>query len=69
MLHRLRHEPGFGAELARDPQAALAGYELTAEDLRHLADRCTPRTEEVQNHRPSALRTLLTGEGEDGPRP
>jgi hypothetical protein len=36
-LERLRTDPAFMAQLASDPRSALAGYELTADDLSRLA--------------------------------
>ncbi len=36
-LERLRTDPAFRAALATDPRSALAGYELTADDLSRLA--------------------------------
>jgi hypothetical protein len=36
-LERLRADPAFGAQLATDPRSALAGYELSADDLSRLA--------------------------------
>lgn len=37
VLERLRTDPAFKARLATDPGSALAGYELTADDLSRLA--------------------------------
>ncbi|HEV2783430.1 MAG TPA: Os1348 family NHLP clan protein [Actinophytocola sp.] len=38
-LERLATDPAFKAQLATDPRAALAGYELSADDLSVLAKR------------------------------
>jgi hypothetical protein len=37
VLERLITDPTFKAQLATDPRSALAGYELTADDLSLLA--------------------------------
>jgi hypothetical protein len=37
LVERLRRDPDFLAALAADPVAALAGVELTADDLDRLA--------------------------------
>jgi hypothetical protein len=38
VLGRLRTDPAFRAQLGTDPRSALAGYELTAEDLTRLVN-------------------------------
>lgn len=38
-LERLGNDPEFKDQLARDPGAALAGYDLTADDLALLAQK------------------------------
>jgi hypothetical protein len=38
VLDRLRTDPAFRAQLGTDPRSALAGYELTAEDLTRLVN-------------------------------
>jgi hypothetical protein len=38
-LARLTTDPAFKAQLATDPKSALAGYELSADDLSLLANR------------------------------
>lgn len=37
LTRRLADEPAFADEVARDPMAALADYELTVEELTELA--------------------------------
>jgi hypothetical protein len=37
VLDRLRTDPAFTAQLGTDPVSALAGYELSADDLSRLA--------------------------------
>jgi hypothetical protein len=49
-LDRLRSDPAFRAQLATDPRAALAGYELSADDLSELA-----REVDASNHGQSAV--------------
>jgi hypothetical protein len=36
-LERLRTDPAFRSQLATDPRSALAGYELSGDDLAELA--------------------------------
>jgi hypothetical protein len=36
-LDRLRTDPAFRAQLVTDPRSALAGYELSGDDLAELA--------------------------------
>lgn len=63
VLGRLDEEPSFREELQRDPQAALAGYDLTTDDLRVLAGQVTGdaghRHAVEQRLGKSALFTLL----------
>ena len=41
-LERLRTDPAFRTQLGTDPRSALAGYELTADDVSELARRVEP---------------------------
>lgn len=37
VIERLLRDPGFRAELISDPKSALAGYQLTGDQLQQLA--------------------------------
>jgi hypothetical protein len=52
-LERLRTDPAFKAQLASDPRSALAGYELTADDLSRLARAVSNRGKSVVEQRTS----------------
>jgi hypothetical protein len=62
VVDRITRDPDFADQLARDPRAALAGYELTTAELRHLADRLAARPDRSRRRDHSALRALLTGD-------
>jgi hypothetical protein len=64
VLERLASEPTFAAALASEPTAALAGYDLSADDLAVIADcldgsRRPRRGSTDPPVRPSALIRLL----------
>jgi hypothetical protein len=52
-LERLHTDPAFKAQLATDPRSALAGYELTADDLSRLARAISNRGKSVVEQRTS----------------
>ena len=63
VLERLASEPTFAAALASEPTAALAGYDLSADDLAVIAD-CLDGSRQRRGStdppvRPSALIRLL----------
>jgi hypothetical protein len=67
VLTRLRADHGFRDELERDPRAALAGYQLTADDLRSLADHAAADERHTSARRSSrsALLALLAASEPD----
>lgn len=60
VLERLRTDPSFKQQISDDPQAALAGYELTTEDLSLLATRVADSTDGQHHTGHSALLSLFT---------
>jgi hypothetical protein len=66
VLERLVDDVSFRDEIRLDPQAALAGYDLTTEDLRVLAARVTGDSSQAtpveQRTSRSALFALLSRE-------
>jgi hypothetical protein len=62
-LERLRQDAGFRNLVADDPRAALAGYDLTAEDLQVLAKHLDP-----DGLRPAGFTALFTMPADDEER-
>ncbi|MFL6143378.1 MAG: hypothetical protein ACJ72N_16125 [Labedaea sp.] len=52
-LARLHADPAFRAQLATDPRSALAGYELSADDLSVLARKVGANGRSVVEQRTS----------------
>jgi hypothetical protein len=66
VLERLVDDVSFRDELRTDPQAALAGYDLSTDDLRVLAAQVTgdgdPRPVERRTSRSALFSLLARGE-------
>ena len=65
ILERLIAEPDFRAEFRRDARAAVAGYDLTPEDVEILASQLSDDTRDLdpveQRTSKSALFSLFAG--------